>query len=106
MTGLRGLLVAVAMVLVAAMASTATAGTPNLAPVKPLVGEAQSNNIIKVDRCHRRCRRSYSARWGRRVPHRHVGPNCRPRRCGRQYRVRPRYWRERCVQIGPVWYCD
>ena len=65
------------------------------------------DNVIKVHRCHRRCRFRYARRWGRRVFHRHVGPNCRPVRCGRRFQRRPPGWRRRgCVSIGGgVWVC-
>lgn len=93
-----------ALVLGLALASPQIAGAAPItsAPTAPVA----DGMVIQVHGCHRACARAYVPRWGVVARHRHVGPGCYPRACGRRYeRLPPGYGNRGCFKVGPVWYC-
>ncbi len=99
-----GLAVVVGAVTPAAAAPVSPGVTK--APAASVLSILEDEGVTKVHRCNRRCRWGYVPRWGYRAMHRHVGPRCRPRSCGRRFYRPPPGWRGRgCVAVGPVWVC-
>lgn len=89
-----------------AMSPASAAPATNIGSSKAPLASILDDGVTDVHRCNRRCRWGYVRRWGRRAMHRHVGPNCRPVRCGRRFRRPPPGWRARgCIAVGPVWVC-
>lgn len=81
---------------------------PNSVSLDAIGANASRGSLVqKTHGCHRGWVRGWSAHWGRRLAHRHVGPYCRPVRPQRYYGPgRPYRWQHRgCFNIGPVWYC-
>ena len=60
--------------------------------------------VEKVHGCHRFCTWGYVPKWDIGARHRHVGPFCQPRPCGRRF-TNPPSGISGCFKIGPVWYC-
>jgi hypothetical protein len=82
--------------------------TADAAPLPAIAKSTLSESLVTpVHGCHRHCTWGFVPRWGTTAYHRHRGPHCRPRPCGRRYYGPPPYYGygPSCFKLGPVWYC-
>lgn len=99
---LRTLRLSLMVAAILSVPGLAAAAPITVAPEAPVAGGL----VVQVHGCHRACLRGYVPRWDVVTRHRHVGPGCQPRVCGRRYGSRPPGWAARgCFALGPVWYC-
>jgi hypothetical protein len=89
---------------IAAATPGAATGLAGVGSSSQSIADGASGLVHKVHGCHRFCAWGYVPWWGTAGRHRHAGPYCEPRPCGRRFKHRPGGIHG-CFKIGPVWYC-